>query len=1356
MGVFIVERRLRRAVRARRALGSALICALVSSGLTAALTGGLVAGTVVPAAAHEGHDHAAQAQDQAQDQARAATGPTLPPGFSDVEVISGVSEAVSVAFAPDGTAFVALKTGQVKSFDQSGGTGYYESAATATDFADLRTPVDNYWDRGLTGITVDPTFGTGAGRDYVYVSYTYNKDPRGGSVPAWGDPTEAYDECAAPATTDPPTAGCPVMLRVTRLSAQRGTGGWVMVPGSEKELLSSGCFQFGSHASGDVVFGPDGKLYASAGEGASFDTLDHGQYADPCGDPDREGGSLRAQDYRTSGDPLGVDGSIVRIDPDRGLVPSQSTAGQWLVAYGQRNPWRLVFRPGTGQLWSGDVGASGFEEVNRLDDAPASTTPVNRGWPCYEGRAGGSLRNQGWDALDVPICEGLYAQGAGAVSAPYFSYVTRDGGTLTPGEDCLSSTSSVSGVAFTTGSTSYPAAYQGSLYFSDFARSCVWRLGKLANGEPDPSTIVPFVQAADTPVNLKTGPGGDLYYVDYGLLPNGAVDPGRAGVHRIVYSGTSNAAPTARITADRQSGDAPLSVTFDGRTSSDPDGDVLTYAWDLDGDGAYDDSTSATPRRTYAAGTTTVRLRVDDGQGHTATTSTQVQAGNTAPTLGTITPTDALSWKVGDRISFAGSATDAQDGTLPASALTWQLSIRHCPGGVCHSHGLETFPGVASGSFLAPDHEYPSHLLLTVTATDSGGLTATRTIQLDPRTVRLTWAGSPSGSPVTVNGASHTTPYSETFLQGSRLTMIAPDAYAGKAFSAWSDGGAAAHEVSAPSTPTTWTATYADLTASVVASPASGTAPLTTALTASVTPAGGSPTFAWDLDGDGSYDDATGPTTSATYTRAGGNPVAVRVTRGSVTATGSTTVTVQNSAPTIVSMAPTADAQWSVGQVLQLSASATDPQETLPAAAYRWTVQRQDCATGCARTTVADATGPSATITVPQLPLSSRLVVSLLVTDSEGQATGLTRELTPLSSTVDLATTPAGGAVTVDGTAGPTPRTLSVVRGSRLQVSAPAERTVDGETWAFAGWSDGGARTHTVTASAAASTLTARYAEPTEVPVAALAAATTTGVAPFTVTLDAGATTGSGALAYAWDLDGDGAFDDATGPTATSTYPVGTWPVSVRVTDARGAGSTSTTTVVATNTAPSVTRVTAYPEGGFSVGQTLGFDAAGVDAQQELPDAAFSFTVERQDCATCPRSVVQRWTGVQHGQYVVPQVPWGARLLLTATVTDAQGATGSRTVTLAPVPAALRVLTRGKGLRLLVGGTAVRGPAVGTWVAGSVVRLEAPKRQTRKGQRWRFVRWSDGQPRVHDVRVSAAGLTVKAVYERVGRTRRTR
>ena len=147
-------------------------------------------------------------------------------------------------------------------------------------------------------------------------------------------------------------------------------------------------------------------------------------------------------------------------------------------------------------------------------------------------------------------------------------------------------------------------------------------------------------------------------------------------------------------------------------------------------------------------------------------------SGNTPPTATIATPAAGTTWKVGDTINFSGSATDAQDGTLPASALTWQLIQHHCPS-TCHTHLVQTFEDVASGSFSAPDHEYPSYLELRLTATDSGGLSHTTSVRLDPRTVVLCFQTSPGGLALTVDGASARASFTRTVIVGSAHTISA-------------------------------------------------------------------------------------------------------------------------------------------------------------------------------------------------------------------------------------------------------------------------------------------------------------------------------------------------------------------------------------------------------------------------------------------------------------------------------------------------------------------------------------------------------------------------------------------------------
>jgi glucose/arabinose dehydrogenase len=485
---------------------------------------------------------------QSAPQRAAAHKATMPAGFRDVTAIGGVSQPVAAAFAPDGTAFIGLQTGVIKSFDFNGSTGTFEAAATSTDFADLSVQVENYGDRGLTGITVDPQF---PARPYVYVNYTLNADPANPpdpanpadpAVPAWGTPGQAYDNCGPndsdEAELSPPKRGCPVMDRVSRLTAARSASGWVMT-GPEKVLVQDGCAQFSSHSSGDVLFGPDGMLYASAGDGASFRGADSGQANDgpgypakACpGDPANEGGSLRSQDQRSPGDALGIDGTIFKLDPNTGLAPAQGTANQWLVAMGQRNPWRLTFRPGNQQLWSVDVGSSNWEEINVLQDY--RQTLANRGWPCYEGPG----VNPTWTPPSDNICPSLPAA---AVQGPFFSYRTRTlAGPITPGENCPVRSSSLSGIAFTPTGTDWPASYQDALFFSDFLRGCIWRFAKDANGQPNPSAVQVFAQAAGSPTDVLVGPGGDLYYVDYGSFAGGDYIAGSGGLHRIDYVGAT-------------------------------------------------------------------------------------------------------------------------------------------------------------------------------------------------------------------------------------------------------------------------------------------------------------------------------------------------------------------------------------------------------------------------------------------------------------------------------------------------------------------------------------------------------------------------------------------------------------------------------------------------------------------------------------------------------------------------------------------------------------------------------------------------------------------------------------------------
>src|SRR3954470_8688326 len=150
----------------------------------------------------------------------AAGAAVLAPGFSTSQIFSGLSLPTAFQFAPDGKVFVAEKDGVVKVFDSINDT-------TPTVFADLKSEVYSYVDRGLLSMTVDPQW---PARPYVYVLYAYDH--------ILGDPTPApkYNDTCTGTGSAVDNGNCVASARLSRLTATTGDLDHIAV-GGEKVLV---------------------------------------------------------------------------------------------------------------------------------------------------------------------------------------------------------------------------------------------------------------------------------------------------------------------------------------------------------------------------------------------------------------------------------------------------------------------------------------------------------------------------------------------------------------------------------------------------------------------------------------------------------------------------------------------------------------------------------------------------------------------------------------------------------------------------------------------------------------------------------------------------------------------------------------------------------------------------------------------------------------------------------------------------------------------------------------------------------------------------------------------------------------
>ena len=578
-----------------------------------------------------------------------------------------------------------------------------------------------------------------------------------------------------------------------------------MVPGSEQPLLDGGCLQFGSHASGDVALRP-GRLALRL---------------------DRRRRELRHPGLRAGRQPVRRPGRRGRLAALAGLPHRRRPArARWrgladrpgrpaspptaapatptrLVAYGQRNPWRLTFRPGTSELWSGDVGGSAWEEINRTGRGDVQRARSTAAGPAT--RASSARRRSAARRGTRSTSRSARAstpQGAGGGRRRRTSPTRPAVRCSPPARTASSDTSSISGVAFAPAASNYPAALPGLAVLLRLRPRLRLAAGQEAERRPGPGQRSRRSSRARRRRSSwsRSRRRPLLRRLRDRRRPGRPREAGGDPPDRL-----PDPAPVAAITVDRHRRPAEGDLPVLGRGTRTPTAAADLHAGTSTATGTFETSTGSAPQaqRRYAAKkNVTVTVRATNSIGRSDTASLTVYPGDHAADVHHGAPRRApLTWKVGQKIRFAATATD-QDQKLGPPAFTWALSIRHCPK-VCHTHPIDQWPGDAARVVPGPRPRVPlAPAARRVTVTDSRGLTVHRSIRLDPKSVDLTFATRRSGSRLTAGGDAGQGPFTRTFIVGSHVIVSAPPTQRRQGvtyrFRGWSDGGRRSHDVVAP------------------------------------------------------------------------------------------------------------------------------------------------------------------------------------------------------------------------------------------------------------------------------------------------------------------------------------------------------------------------------------------------------------------------------------------------------------------------------------------------------------------------------------------------------------------------------
>ena len=562
--------------------------------------------------------------------------------FTPVVVAENLDEPMVFEVLKDGSAYIIERKGALKK---------YNAATKSTDLIAM-IPVNTKYtsadgvvkeaEEGLIGFTMDPNYEK---NHWIYLYYAH--------------PTEKKH----------------ILTRWEIKDEQ-------LVESSKKTVLEVETQrEVCCHTGGGMTWDKAGNLYLTVGNNTGNQK---------AAQTDEREGRSSWDDQGHAGNTNDLRGKILRIHPeadgtytvpDGNLYPkgTERTRPE-IYSMGHRNPWRIAIDSKTGYVYWGEVGPDANEDSDigprGYDELNQARKPGNFGWPwfvadnqafpIYDYAANKPLEKKNPNNLinSSPNNTGLKELPATAPNFIYYPYGVSEKFPLV-GSGSRSATGGpiYHKSDFVNPKRPWPAYYENKWIAADFSRGWIMAISMKENGDYDSMERVLPTYHPVQPIDIKFGPDGDLYILEYGSNWFRKSDNSR--LIRIEYNG-GNRKPIVQVSTDKKGGTVPFSAKLSSKGTKDFDGDALKYSWKVTGAGVAPRTfATANPAVSFAkSGVYTASLTVTDAKGASNTQSLKIVAGNEPPQVSVDLTGNKTFFFVDKPVAYAVNVSDKEDGSL--------------------------------------------------------------------------------------------------------------------------------------------------------------------------------------------------------------------------------------------------------------------------------------------------------------------------------------------------------------------------------------------------------------------------------------------------------------------------------------------------------------------------------------------------------------------------------------------------------------------------------------------------------------------------------------------------------------------